>query len=158
MSTYASKTEVPVERSRGEIERTLQRYGATSFAYGWDQTGAVVMFEADGRRIRFTLPLPDRADPKFTTYRRGQYGGLQQRTAEAAEKLWEQACRQRWRALLLVIKAKLEAVETGITTFEAEFLAHIMLPSGQTVGEWAAPQVAQVYELGTMPALMPGAS
>lgn len=157
MSTYAAKTEVPVERSRAEIERTLQRYGATSFAYGWDQTGAVVQFEAAGRRVRFVLPLPDRNDPAFTTCWRGEYGSVHWRTQEAAQKLWEQACRQRWRALLLVIKAKLEAVEVGITTFEDEFLAHICLPQGGTVGEWARVEVARVYELGTaLPALGPG--
>ena len=42
-------------------------------------------------------------------------------------------CRQRWRALNLAIKAKLEAVESGIVTFDQEFLAHIVGPSGQTV-------------------------
>jgi hypothetical protein len=37
VSRYAENTSVSVESSRGEIERTLQRYGAASFAYGWDQ-------------------------------------------------------------------------------------------------------------------------
>jgi len=32
---YAAKTEVPEHQSRTEIERTLTRYGATAFAYGW---------------------------------------------------------------------------------------------------------------------------
>lgn len=31
-----------------------------------------------------------------------------------------------------------------------------MLPNGTTVGQWIAPQVAEAYESGTMPALMPG--
>ena len=57
---------------------------------------------------------------------------------------------------LKVIKAKLEAVEASITTIEQEFLAHIVLPSGSTVGEWAAPQLALAYERGQMPAIMPG--
>ena len=64
--------------------------------------------------------------------------------------------RQRWRALALVIKAKLEAVEADITTLEAEFLAHIALPSGATVGEWVGPQLDAVYGSGEMPALLPG--
>ncbi|MEJ6490773.1 hypothetical protein PQI23_13685 [Leucobacter sp. USCH14] len=33
MSTYASKTDVTSDRSGGEIEKTLSRYGATHFAY-----------------------------------------------------------------------------------------------------------------------------
>ena len=32
--TYAHKSSVPAEKTRGEIERTLARYGATGFAYG----------------------------------------------------------------------------------------------------------------------------
>ena len=51
----------------------------------------------------------------------------------------EQACRQRCRALLLIIRAKLEAVESGMTTLESEFLANILLPDGGTVGQWLSP-------------------
>jgi hypothetical protein len=36
---------------------------------------------------------------------------------------------RRWRALLLMIKAKVEAVESGVVTFEDEWLAHFVLPS-----------------------------
>ena len=61
-------------------------------------------------------------------------------------------------ALALVIKAKLEAVAAQISTVEEEFLAHICLPDGSTVGDWAAPQLAIAYERGSMPALMPGVS
>ncbi len=44
MTRYADNTGVSVENSRGEIERTLQRYGAESFAYGWEAGRAVVQF------------------------------------------------------------------------------------------------------------------
>jgi hypothetical protein len=152
--TYASNTNVSTDSSRAEIERTLRRYKATAFAYGWTDTAATVMFEIAGRRIRFVLPMPDPNDPRFTM----TPSGKQRRSPEAAEREWEQAQRQRWRALALVIKAKLEAVEAGISTVEAEFLSNVMLPNGATVGEWAAPQLAIAYEQSTMPALMPGAS
>ncbi len=70
-------------------------------------------------------------------------------------KEWEQACRQKWRALYLVIKAKLEAVESGISCFEDEFLANIVLPDGSLVGNFMRPQIEQVYSSGNMPALLP---
>jgi hypothetical protein len=76
------------------------------------------------------LPLPARDDPQFTAYTRSYR--TYTRLATEAERLWEQACRRRWRALALVIKAKLEAAEAGITEFEAAFLAHIVLPDGET--------------------------
>jgi len=60
--------------------------------------------------------------------------------------------RRRWRALVLVVKGKLEAVESEIVTFEEEFLAHLVLPNGQTVGSEVRPMVAQAYETGIMPA------
>jgi hypothetical protein len=68
---------------------------------------------------------------------------------------WEQACRQRWRALALVVKAKLEAVECGISTFEEEFLAWMMLPDGSTVGDRMLPQLETAYRTGQMPPLLP---
>lgn len=149
MSRYASETTVSPEKSRAEIERTLTRYGASSFMYGWDQQRAAIMFEMNGRRLKFMLPLPDRDDFKRTEVKR------QMRSPEAQQAAYDKAVRQRWRALALVIKAKLEAVEAGIAEFEEEFLAHIVLPSGQTVGEFVIPQVQLAYENGLMPALLP---
>ncbi len=46
--------------------------------------------------------------------------------------------------------------EAGITSFEEEFLAHIMLPDGTTVGEHTLPQVERAYLCGKMPTLLPG--
>jgi hypothetical protein len=151
MSRYAESTSVASDRSRAEIERTLARYGARQFMYGWDQDNAIVGFVANDRQVRFMLPLPDRNAREFThTPNRGN-----PRTAAAAEEAYEQSVRQRWRALALVIKAKLEAVEAGIVSFDSEFLAHFMLPGGQTVGELVVPQIDHAYRTGSVPALMP---
>ncbi|MCX7585070.1 hypothetical protein [Phenylobacterium sp. 58.2.17] len=147
MAKYAADTTVSSERSRAEIETTLRRYKADAFGYLTERDTAVVMFRMAGRHIKFILPMPDPDDREFThTPSRGDL-----RTAAAAEAAWEQACRQRWRALALVIKAKLEAVAAGITTVEDEFLAHTVLPDGSTVGEWAKPQLAIAYSSAQMP-------
>lgn len=147
---YAQNTTVASSDSRAEIERVLQRYGASEFGYGWDQTTAVVGFRLKGRLIRYRIAMPDRDDFKYTAVR--------QFVREPKDQLaeWEKACRQRWRALLLVIKAKLEAVEAGITTVEDEFLSATMLPSGETVGEFVGPQIEETYRTGGMPSLLPG--
>lgn len=148
---YAADTQVSSEKSRAEIERTLRRYGATRFGYAWEEGSAVIVFEAQGRRVRFLLPMPDPQAREF------HFTPAQnrRRTPSAAEEAWEQACRQRWRALLLVIKAKLEAVEAGITEFEDEFLAHIVLPGGGTVGQEIRPKLALAYSTGKMPPMLP---
>lgn len=148
---YAEKTSVSSDKSRNEIERTLIRYGASKFSYGWDSDGrAIIAFVAKGRMIRFDLPLPDQASEEFHS----TPSGRRRRDATAAYVAWEQACRQRWRALALAIKAKLEAVECNIATFEEEFLAHIVLPNGETVGDWVIPQVEQSYATKKMPKLL----
>ncbi len=56
MTRYAAETSVSSDKSRTEIERTLYRYDATHFMYGWSLEGAVIAFQAKGRRIRFLLP------------------------------------------------------------------------------------------------------
>lgn len=150
---YAANTTVSSEKSRAEIERTLSRYGASSFMYGWNPTHAQIAFDMNGRRIHFKLPMPDKTGKEFTQTPTGK-----PRTSSAAEQAYEQAVRQRWRALSLVIKAKLEAVEAGITVFDEEFLAHMVLPNGGTVGQFMLPQVEQSYATGQMPSLLPGSN
>lgn len=149
MTQFAASTSVSASASRDEIERTLTRYGADQFLYGWQDESAMVGFRMEGRHVKFVLAMPARDDRRFTHHSRGA------RTADAAAKDWDQAVRQRWRALALVIKAKLEAVESGISVFEDEFLANIVLPSGESAGDWMRPQIAEAYRIGTMPALLP---
>jgi hypothetical protein len=147
---YAESTSVSTEKSCAEIERTLQRYGADQFMYGWDQDKAVVGFRMAGRQIRFLLPMPDKNDRRFTHTPTGKV-----RKENAVYSEWEQACRQKWRALSLVIKAKLEAVEAEIAVFEDEFMANIVLPNGSTVSQFMLPQITKAYEKGEMPKMLP---
>lgn len=93
------------------------------------------------------------ADKRFTEWKQGHYS--KSRAPEAAHKLWEGACRQSWRAMLLVIKAKLEAIEAGISVFEDEFLAHIVMPDGRTISEHVRPQLDQIAASGTVQRLLP---
>lgn len=151
---YAATTTVSAEKSRAEIEGTLLRYGASHFAYMLAPDRAVIAFQAKGRMLRFDVPMPDPTARAIRFDRRGML-----RSDKARCEALAQAGRQRWRALALCIKAKLEAVEAGISTFESEFLAHIVLPgSNQTAGEWLRPQLALAYERGTMPPLLPAPS
>lgn len=155
MPKYASETFVTVDRTRAEIERTLIRYGASAFLYAWEDQRAVIGFRIADRSIRMTLPLPSRDEFRFGTRANQSYSWEVERTKVEQERAYDKATRQRWRALLLVIKAKLEAVDAGISTLESEFLRDIVLPSGETVGEWTAPQIEAAYLTGGMPKLLP---
>lgn len=142
MTRYAENTSVPSDQSRMEIERTIRKYGASGFSYKWiDRPGksmAMIEFGMGNRCIRFVLVMPDRNE--FDTTETGR-----QRKPNQVELEYEKAIRQRWRALALVVKAKLEAVESGITTFEHEFMAHIVLPDGKTVADHVIPSIQVAY-------------
>ncbi len=153
MARYAKKTSVPVDRSRAEIERVLERYGASGFGYSWERREvaitptpvygpkveirefATLVFDFKKRRVRLDVPMPSDRE-----------AGSAGRAAQAG--------RQRWRAVLLVIKAKLEAVDSGISTLEAEFLANIVTESGRTIGEVVIPRLTEAVQSGR---LLPGA-
>lgn len=154
MAKYASETTVSPEKSRSEIEATLNRYGASHFGYMTTPERVAIGFQAHGKRVKFELPLPRRDDKTFT-HKKARYG-LEKRTDLQAQAAHAQAIRQCWRALYLVIKAKLEAVDAEITTFEEEFLAHIILPNGRTVAENLLPRIAEAYQTGDMPTLQIG--
>lgn len=121
---FAASTVVAASKSKMEIEELLRKYGATEFSGGWINSQAAIQFVASGRRVRFIVPMPTDADvPKELTQ--------DWRWSATKTTAWvAQEERRRWRCLLLAIKAKLTVVESGISTFEAEFLAHVVLPDG----------------------------
>ncbi len=55
---YASRTSVPVDRSRAEIEQTLAKYKARATAVFQSEEGAAVAFEMHERRVMFRITLP----------------------------------------------------------------------------------------------------
>lgn len=142
---YASGTEVSIDRSINEIRNLLKRYGATDVERYEGEDRALVGFTMRERRIRFEVAMPDFSEERFHQTVANQYGTPRQRSREQASGLWEQACRERWRQLALVIKAKLVAVEAGVTEFEDEFMANIVMPDGQTVAQKIRPQIEQAY-------------
>jgi hypothetical protein len=142
---YAAGTEVTPDRSQAEIARLVSRYGARSFATGWDQDRAIVTFIAHGRQVRFSLPLPTLLQEYMVT----ESG--RRRDKDGATRAMQAEIRRRWRALAMVIKAKLELLETGVATFEEEFLPYVVLPNGRTVAEETMPAVQAAIERGAMP-------
>lgn len=146
MGKYATTTEVPVEKSRLEIEKTLRKYGADSFAYAEEGRRVRLGFRMADRQFRFELSLVEQTAAEIELTPQGRV-----RSYTAQKAAMAQADRTAWRALALVIKAKLEAVDAGISTLEDEFLANLVLPDRQTVAEWIRPQVENAYRVGAMP-------
>lgn len=107
----------------------------------------MLAFEMRNRRVRFLMPLPKIEDFKKTNNRR-------YRTGKSLNEAWQAGIRSAWRSLLLTIKAKLQSVESGIETFEDAFMAQMVLPNGQTMSEWAEPQIVELYSSGNMPPML----
>jgi hypothetical protein len=150
---YAENTSVSVSKTKGEIDGLLRKHKATGFGSFEEQNRALLVFQMQERRIRFELPLPAQMDKRFILTTQGKV-----RSVDAAMMAWEQACRSRWRALFLCIKAKLESIESGIETFEDAFLAHIQMPDGKTVAEHVKPNIAIAYQTNPMQPLLPAPS
>jgi len=143
---YAERTLVSPQKTRADIENLLERYGADGFAYAAEGDCALVAFRLKGRAIRFILPLP-----RLNDFAKTPSGAT--RTARQQESAHDQAVRTAWRALHLITKAKLEAVAAGITTLEREFLPDMVMPNGQTFGQFALPAVQRALESGEMPSM-----
>lgn len=127
--SYAENTNVPIERSEMEIKTLVRKYGASKVMTSWDDRESIVVFVCKDRLIRFKIAMPSEKDAEKTE-------GGKKRHIEKARKIWlEKESRRRWRALALAIKAKLEAVDSGIETFEEAFLSHIVTDDKRTVYE-----------------------
>lgn len=117
---YAERTTVPYEKTIRDIIELVKKAGAVQVGQMEDDQRLTVIFGLDDRQIRFRVA-------------------------------WENspaAQRQRARALLLVVKAKLESVASGVETFEQAFLANIVLSDGKTVHERVSGDLRLEYSNG----------
>lgn len=133
---FAENTSVAFEKSIAEIVGLVRKAGAKRIAQYEEDDAFQISFELAGRLIRFRVVLALRYDgPR----KNGNFDPVR----------WvEQRNRQRARALLLVIKAKLESVESEVETFEQAFLANVVMADGMTVHERIAEHVALEYSSG----------
>lgn len=147
---YAENTTVSIERSQAEIQATLRRFKAASFMFGEDVDRGIVAFVLEGRQIRMVLPLPTELETRHW-WSSGKANTGRKRTPEGARTALEQERKARWRGLLLCIKAKLEAVEAGIESFDQAFLAYIALPGGRNVGDEVLTMLQDAADKGILP-------
>jgi hypothetical protein len=148
---YAQGTTVSAAKSKMEIELLLKKRKAKNIATASTEQKAVIAFELDGRLIRIELTMLQTDDLSFQT----TPSGRRRHDEKLLEKSVESENRRRWRALLLIMKAKLEAISSGISTTEAEFLHSIVVPGGGTVGQWCAVQLEAAYTRGVqMPPML----
>lgn len=138
---YAENTKVDSATTQNQIRKLLEQHGTVDGFVVGEQGGiAVLSFHMKDRRLTFRMAIP-----------RAPYGAPDRQNAAAMQEH-----RRMWRSLLLCIKAKLESVRSGIESFEHAFLAQTVLPTGETMGEYADRAIPQALEGRPLPPLLPG--
>ncbi len=158
---YAEGTTVPVEKTKTELDVLLGKHGATQRGSFTDDTKgvAVVLFQLDGRKYQILVPLPQAHDvmPSKTKDEPRGWNGWDAKKRQAwVSKTFDQRSRERWRAVLLLCKAKLELVALGVSSVEREFLADLVLPTGERVHDAVAKNIQTYYVNGTPPTRLLG--
>ena len=143
MKRYAQGTPVTVASSRGEITGILAKHGCMTMAWGTEPTGDTLQFTLGGHLFRFRIDKPTPEDVRKRDGGDYTYPHNVDWRVKAEDE-W----RRRWRAHVLLIKAKLEFIEGGDTTLEREFLPYTVLKSGQTISD--------LLEAGGLPLLEAG--
>lgn len=143
---YAAGTSVPADRSQQEIRALLMKAGATHYAFGEEPERAMIQFALNGRHYRFEVRRPSAQDVAHL-FSMNPPGNDWRPRIEAEWK-------RRWRARVLWIKAQIEFAEYEPRAFEEAMLNYLVLPDGTTMGGWARPQIAAMYEHGAMPPLL----
>lgn len=140
-------TTVSVSSSQEHIRKVLRAHGAVRTAFGEsyediddDTAGhAAVEFVHQDTLVRVFAPLR-RPTAKVIADKVNRSRTKDRATIEA--DLAEQEAKRIWRVLHWTIKARMEAVEEGLETFEQAFLPHIVDPaSGQTLWERIQPVI-----------------
>lgn len=136
-------TVVTVDKSRGELEVLLRRYGAHGYTVSVDYSAGTLL-------IGFTMPKTWQVKTTETvevrlavgfreTLRRlekmesftGKRGRKQPYETREAWAL-EQAERVAWRQIILWVEAGLNMASSGVQTIEEAFFAHTILPGTQS--------------------------
>ena len=130
MSLFKYTTQVPADKTIGEIQRELAMHGASAILSEYDDKGHIVALsfkiKLDGREIGFKLPSDWRPvlkileDDNKVPYRL---------------KTQEQALRVSWRIIQAWVEAQMAIIETKMVKFDQVFLPYAVTKSGKTVYE-----------------------
>lgn len=134
-------TNVPVEKSQGQIRKLLAGAGASRLAFGEErdddgQRWAAVTFVLGSHGVRLRVPLKPVSEKAV----RDKHWRARTKTIDQVrDALYEQEEKRIWRVLAWNLKARMVAVDEGVETFEEAFLAHLLdARTGQTIYEQLA--------------------
>lgn len=128
---YAENTKVTVDSSRGEITGILAKHGVLNMGWSTTPEGDQLLFELQGGSYRFNIKRPTAASMEAEHSADYRY---------PYNVDWEGKAKQewmrRWRANVLLLKAKLEFIDGDASTLERELLPMRVLKNGATLEEF----------------------
>jgi hypothetical protein len=127
---FAEGTTVSVESSRGEITGILAKHGVERMAWAHEPEGDVLSFELSGHRFLFRIPVPTAEELRRRDGRNYSYPANVDWDAKVPAE-W----RRRWRANVLLLKAKLEFADGEASTVMRELMPYALLRDGRTLEE-----------------------
>jgi hypothetical protein len=130
VTRYAEGTKVEVQSSRGEITGILAKHGVERMGWTSEPTGDSLVFELHGGTYRLTMTKPTAEGLRARDGGTYSYPHNIDWEAKATQE-W----RRVWRANVLLLKAKLEFIDSGDTTIDRELLPYRVLKGGQTIEE-----------------------
>ena len=127
-------------KALNEAQTALRRFGCARFGVmeDWDKGAVVVQFHWRGRDVSIEASWRGYAAAYLEEH---PWSYRMRRTkAEHEAKALAQASVSVYSVLRDWIKGQVTAVEVGLLSFEAAFLAHTMLPNGRTVVQYVERQ------------------
>lgn len=127
---YAEGTDVPAERSQSELTGILRKHGVLRQAWASEPEGDTLQFELHGRQYRMRIVRPtaeemlERDGDEYTYPRNIDWNAK-------ARAEWK----RRWRATVLLLKAKLEFAEGEPEAVVRELMPYLLTASGSTLGD-----------------------
>lgn len=121
---YAEGTEVPVSRSIDQIKAELKKVGADEIGVMETAKQSWLVFAIRHVRYRITtgeIVVPRGKDPA-------------------------REARRQWRAILLLVKAKVVSIVEKISTVEREFMADAVMPDGSVLADHAPRLIEHAYK------------
>jgi hypothetical protein len=130
MARYASKTSVPVDRSMSEVRGLLLKNNSDAVAIAESKEGASVQFIFEGHPYKFLIKYPSPQDSDMRLNNKGQI-----KTQVQIEKSIDDEKRRLWRAMVLYIKAAIEAHLSGLVNLKRSLMGNMVIAdgSGQTM-------------------------
>lgn len=125
---YAEGTTTSVESSRAEIAGILAKHGVLRQGFISEPEGDTLQFELDGHQFRLTIARPSMDEVKQV------YAHLYSPQVDWPAKL-DAEWRRRWRANVLLLKAKLEFADGVTSTVTDELMPYMLVSPSTTLRE-----------------------